>query len=299
MRNRPGTRLSLLADIGNWLSWRDAGWSMASAFAIFIAVRSGTIAMAYLGAALSLWAWTSSRKAYRRIADIPVAKLGSAPQGSVGVAGYSEALPDYPVRSPLTGLPCLWYEFKVEQDEGNGRQVISEGCSELPFALIDGDAHAWVLPEGAQVISKHRQRWRRGDETCTETVLLLNEPLFILGELVHDWVEKNDHSLDRQAGALLQEWKDDQASLKQRFDADANGIIDMHEWEHARRQAQRDVLAGRQSATGPARQCLRKPQTGGAFIISNYSAKQLSVRFRRWSWLHLGVFAAALLVAVR
>lgn len=299
MRNRPGDSLSLLADIGNWLSWRDAGWSVASAFAIFIAVRSGTIAMAYVGAAISLWAWTASRKSYRRIADIPVAKLTSAPQGTVGVAGYGEALPEYPVRSPITGLPCLWYEFKVEQDDGNSRKVISEGCSELPFALIDAGAHAWVLPEGAQVISRHHQRWKRSDEICTETVLLANEPLFILGEFVHDWVEKNDHSLDKQAGALLQEWKGDQASLKQRFDDDANGIIDMHEWEKARQQAQRDVLSGQSSATISARQCLRRSQAGGTFIISNYSAKQLSVRFRRWSWLHLGVFAAALLVALR
>jgi hypothetical protein len=280
------------------LSWRDAGWSVLSAFILFIALRTGFTAIAFAGAALSLWAWAASRRSYRQIADIPIAKLASAPQGMVGLTGLGESLPDYPVRSPLTGLPCLWFDYKVEQGHGKSRRVVQQGRSELPFALRDGGQLAIVLPENARIISRHHQRWRRGDETCTESVLLDNEPLFVLGEYVHDWVEGNQHSFEKQAGALLQEWKHDQASLKSRFDSDNNGVIDMQEWEQARAQAQRDVLTGQHMPQTLSQQCLRKPRLGGPFIISNYSAKQLSSRFRRWSWLHMGIFCAALLVAV-
>jgi hypothetical protein len=280
------------------LSWRDAGWSVLSAFILFIALRTGFTAIAFAAAALSLWAWVASRKSYRQIADIPVAKLASAPQGMVGLAGLGESLPDYPVRSPLTGLPCLWFDYKVEQGHGKSRRVVQQGRSELPFALRDGGQLAIVLPENARIISRHHQRWRRGDETCTESVLLDNEPLFVLGEYVHDWVEGNQHSFEKQAGALLQEWKHDQDNLKSRFDDDNNGVIDMQEWERARAQAQREVLSGQHQPQALSQQCLRKPRFGGPFIISNYSAKQLGNRFRRWSWLHLGIFCAALLVAV-
>lgn len=289
LRNMHGSRILL---------WRDAGWSLLSTFILFIALRTGFTAIAFAAAALSVWAWVASRKSYRQIADIPIAKLSSAPQGMVGLTGLGESLPDYPVRSPLTGLPCLWFEYKVEQGHGKTRHVVQEGRSELPFALRDGTQQAIVLPENAKIISRHHQRWTRGDEICTESVLLDNEAIFVLGEYVHDWVEGNQHSYQKQAGALLQEWKNDQAALNSRFDSDKNGVIDMQEWEMARKQAQHDVLTGQHVPQTLSQQCLRKPRFGGPFIISNYSAKQLSSRYRRWSWLHIGIFSAALLVAV-
>jgi hypothetical protein len=42
---------------------------------------------------------------------------------------------------------------------------------------------------------------------------------------------------------------------------------------------------------------IRKPPHNQPFLISNYSAKELAGRFRRWSWLHLGIFFAALVLA--
>ena len=156
-----------------------------------------------------------------------------------------------------------------------------------------------VLPEGARVISKHKQTWQRGDETYTESVLLKNDSLYILGEYVHDWVESNDSSLDKQVGELLQEWKNDQADLKARFDSDLNGIIDNDEWESARKQAHKDVMGGKFVPQITAKQCIRYPKSGGLFIISNYSAQHLAARFRRWSWLHLFIFCVALFVVSR
>ena len=293
-----GTGLDIGVNMGSRLLWDEAGWSLASAFGIFIALRTGLPVFAFAGAGVSLWAWVQSRRHYQAIADIPTSRLSSAPQGQVELSGRGEALPEYPVISPLTALPCLWFDFKVEKGHGKQRRIIRQGTSDMPFALYEGSQRAMVLPEGARVISRHRQTWRHGDETYTESVLLKDEALYVLGEYVHDWVESNGHSLDKQAGALLQEWKDDQSALKARFDADGNDVIDMQEWETARRHAQQDIMSGRQMPLNTAKQCIRKPSFGGPFIISNYSAQQLANRFRRWSWLHLGIFLAALFVAV-
>jgi hypothetical protein len=294
-----GKGLDIGLNMGSPLLWEEAGWSVASAFGIFAALRTGLPAFAFAAAAVSLWAWTQSRRHYRAIDDIPTARLSSAPQGQVELSGRGEILPEYPVVSPLTSLPCLWFDFKVEEGQGKQRRIVRQGTSDMPFALRDGGQSAMVLPEGARVISRHSQTWRRGDETYTESVLLKDEPLYVLGEYVHDWVESNGHSLDKQAGSLLQEWKDDQHALKARFDDDGNGVIDMHEWETARRQAQQDVMSGRQLPLDTAKQCIRKPSFGGPFIISNYSAQQLANRFRRWSWLHLAVSLMALAVAAK
>ena len=291
--------LNLGMHLSSRMLWDEAGWSLASALGIFIALRTGQSFVAILAAALSLWAWMQSRKSYRAIADIPTAKISSAPQGLVELSGHGDTLPEYPVLSPLTTLPCLWFEYKVEEGEGRSRSVTQQGTSDSPFALKDGAMHAMILPEGARVISKHRQTWQRGDETCTESVLLKDEPLFVLGEYVHDWVESNHGSLDKQTGALLQEWKSDQHALKNRFDSNSDGVIDSIEWQTAREQAQHAVLSGKQLPQNTAKQCIRKPQSGGLFIISNYSAHQLASRFRRWSWLHFAVFFMALLAAAR
>ena len=294
-----GNGLDIGLNMGSRLLWGEAGWSVASAVGIFLAMQTGMPAFAFAAAAVSLWAWVHSRRHYRAINDIPTARLSSAPQGQVELSGRGDMMPEYPVVSPLTALPCLWFDFKVEKGNGKQRRIIRQGTSDMPFALRENELSAMVLPEGARVISRHSQTWRRGDETYTESVLLKDEPLYVLGEYVHDWVESNGHSLDKQAGALLQEWKDDQSALKARFDADGNGVIDMPEWDAARRQAQQDVLSGRQLPTNTAKQCIRKPSFGGPFIISNYSAQQLASRFRRWAWLHLAVFIMALAAAAK
>lgn len=297
MSSWPGNLLNLDAQLGSRLLWEEAGWSLASAFCLFISLRTGQTYLALIAAAISFWAWLQSRKNYRGIADIPTAKLSSAPQGQVELSGKGDALPEYPTVSPLTALPCLWFDYKIEEGNGKNRRVTRQETSDSPFALKDGPLQAVVLPDGARVISKYQQRWQRGNETYTESVLLKDEPLYVLGEYVHDSVESDTHSVSKQAGALLQEWKDDQSGLKTRFDADGNGLIDMHEWETARQEAQQAVLSGSHSPRNTAMQCIRKPVAGGLFIISNYSSQQLANRFRRWSWLHLSVFLMALLVA--
>ena len=96
--------------LGSRLLWGEAGWSAASAFAIFFSLRSDQAFFAIAAAGLSLWAWEKKKKKYRGIADIATAKLLSASQGHVGLTGIGDAMTEYPLVSPLTSLPCLWFD---------------------------------------------------------------------------------------------------------------------------------------------------------------------------------------------
>ena len=70
-----GTGLDIGVNMGSRLLWEEAGWSVASAFGIFFALRTGLPVFAFAGAGVSLWAWVQSRRHYRAIADIPTSRL--------------------------------------------------------------------------------------------------------------------------------------------------------------------------------------------------------------------------------
>lgn len=223
------------------LLWRETGLAAGSAFVMYLALRFQQPWIAYGAAGLSLWAWSMTRRHYRHIADIPTARIASAPQGYIELTGEGDLLPEYPIVSPLTGLPCLWYEYRVERVQGRERETLRSGISELPFVLSDGSGRVLVETLDARVISRHSQKWRRGDEHITETVLLKNEVLYVLGEHAHPSVESGSSPLDKERNAILSEWKSDQQSLLERFDSDRNGRIDIKEWEDARQAAQQQA----------------------------------------------------------
>lgn len=274
------------------LFWGETAWASAAAVLLFIGTGATTAGWAAAAAGVSLWAWIRCRKRYRQIADLPTAKLASAPQGYVEVSGTGAVHPDYPLASPLTGLPCLWYAYTVWQGEGGRSTVVDSGVSDRPFTVDDGSGRALVVPDGAQVVTRHARRWRTGDYTYHERVILHGDTVYVLGEHVDSL--RGGNASERRRNAVLAEWKHDQDSLKARFDADRDGRIDAGEWETARLAAERQAL---RDGGAEDERFLRKPADGRPFLIANYSAQQLAGRFRRWSWLHLGIFLAALSMA--
>lgn len=282
------------------LLWGETAWASLSGIALFSGIRAGLPWLALAAAGFSLWAWINSRRHYRQIADTPTARLASAPQGYVEVAGAGRRHPDYPVVSPLSGMPCLWYEYSVWENDGNRSTKVDGGISEMPFSLDDGSGHALVVPEGAQVITRHDRTWRSGRHKFRERVLLDGDAVYVLGEHVDSLRGRGGRVLDNRRNALLSEWKNDQTLLKKRFDADGDGVIDGNEWENARRAAEAEVLRGGDSPGQPPEiGFLRRPADGRPLLLSNYPARQLAARFRRWSWLHLGIFFAALVTAIQ
>jgi hypothetical protein len=93
---------------------------------------------------------------------------------------------------------------------------------------------------------------------------------------------------------LLAGWKQDQAALTERFDADGDGQVSLAEWGHAREEAKRAVTE--KHLQEPARAALHvvgRPEDGALFLIGALAGEALAKRYRRRAILAFAGFAAA------
>lgn len=243
-------------------------------------------------AALSVFGWLGSLQRWRSIKDTPTSQVASAAQGYVELIGRGKALEGLPLVSPLTGLPCLWYHYSVEEKDSDGKwQHQRSETSDLSFIIRDASGECLVDPEGAEVLSIRKDSWEKGDQRYTQWLLLEQEKIYVLGQFA-------THSslvleLDRNAdmGALLAEWKKDHPQILKRFDLDANGELSLKEWELARSAARREIeTRHREIRSAPDLHVMHYPQDGRLYLISNMDPEKLARRYQWWAWAHLLVF---------
>ncbi len=249
--------------------------------AFFIAMNTATAphfwgAAALFFAALLLLLNEAARQfRYQRLmANTATSKIRSAAQGYVEMQGYAALLPGDPIYATLSGLPCVWFRYQVECRENSfsrGRSdrnwhTIDKGISEHLFALRDGTGSCVVDPEGAHVTPSAHDHWY-GDSPLpgginrpanwvrwlglagfgrqyrySEERIAIGAPLVALGQF-RSMAGANSDAVNQDVAALLHEWKQDQVSLKNRFDANRDGVIDEIEWAAARRAAEQEVAA--------------------------------------------------------
>ncbi len=194
------------------------------------------------------------RRAWR-LADTPIARIRSAPQGYVELYGHARLLPGPPILAPLSGLPCAWYRYRVEERSSGGRWwPVDSGDSDNLFALDDGTARCVIDPEGADFIKTRRDVWygsASGARThalwgigaayrYTEQRILPGEELHAIGLFRTVGGPREAPDTRREVAELLERWKRDPRRMAL-FDRRRNGRIDPDEWEAARRAAQRQV----------------------------------------------------------
>lgn len=244
----------------------------------------------------SFWAWYGNLKRYRTIADTPTSRIASAPQGYVELAGRGEQPPGAMLVSPINGLPCLWYRYRIERKNGDRWEHVESGVSHDTFGISDGTGLALIDPDGAQILTSHRQTRTSDGYRRTEWTLIEGETLYVIGE--HATLGGANAALDKKADVttLLTEWKRDQAALRARFDADGDGEISLEEWEDARRAASEHVDRDHfEIRLRDGVHLIRQPRHGRPFIIANRDVGALARHFRLWSWTHLGLILAAAL----
>ncbi len=125
-------------------------------FWIFVAALAAT-------AAYSFWyafkAWGKNRV----IEDTPTSRVRSAAQGYVELSGRGILPADSHTRGPLTGTPCAWWRYKIEQRGYSGRSrswsTIDSGTSTVPFMLDDGTGRCLIDPRGAEVFPGATNVW--------------------------------------------------------------------------------------------------------------------------------------------
>lgn len=249
----------------------------------------------------------------RTVTDTPTSRIQSASQGYVELSGLARPHLDR-VEGPLTGRPCLWYRFRIEEEQGRaGRRrwtTIDHGESCSSLLIEDGSGQCIIDPTGAYVRPHRVERWTgsyrnpRSREPgkwyqakgyrYVEERIEDGDSLYCLGRF--ETPLRGPAERDQLQRALLKVWKRDPARLA-RFDADGDGSISPAEWERARNEAsalaeraelkRSDIpVLARLVATGDDRQ---------PFVISTYPEEALTATLGRQT---LGYTAGFVAVAV-
>jgi hypothetical protein len=245
-------------------------------------------------AIVSFFAWMANYRRYRHVHDIPTSKVASAAQGYVELFGRSELIADNTLVSTRTGLPCCWRRYRIDRKTSNNKwQHVDSGQSNEHFLLVDDTGQCVISPDGAEILTAYHDTWMEGDYRHMEWLLVPKEKLYAIGEFTTaaGAVAQLDERAD--VSHLLGEWKKDKVQLLQRFDRNQDGEIDLHEWEHARLEAQKEVR--RRHAEGHAAvtegvHLMRKPRDGRFYLLACALPEKLGRRYAFWSAVHLVAF---------
>lgn len=235
----------------------------------------------------------------RFAADTPLARIRSAAQGYVHLEGRAAPPPEGAITAPLSGMPCVWWDYKIERNQQAGTsnrqewRVIDRATSVAPFSLRDTDGECLVGPVGADVTPTSKETWYgdmprpvclpglsgRGwsperEYRYTERVICPDAHLTVLGELrSRSMVE----SIEQAVGKIVVDWKQDQAALLAKFDRDHDGQLNAQEWEAVRAAARQQVEAS--LGTREARVSVVGQTTHGEpFLIAPLDGKGLVIR---------------------
>ncbi|MGH8131694.1 MAG: GIDE domain-containing protein [Steroidobacteraceae bacterium] len=253
-----------------------------------------------------LYQFFSRLRRDRLVADTPLVHLRSAAQGYVKVTGHAQPASGTPTDAPLSGQPCVWWDYQIAegQRDSRGRQqwhTVERATSVELFVLADADAQCLVGPVRAEVTATIRNVWYGptsrpsgpppavnalllcGPWRYTERLLGIGAPLCVMGEL-RSRSETGD--LASATAARLHEWKQDQQSLLARFDADHDGVLNAAEWEAARAAAAKECESQTLRSDIARISVISEPSDGRPFLIAALSPERLERREQLFAWLY-------------
>jgi hypothetical protein len=289
----------------------------------------GVAATVAVAAVAAFWIGFSGMRRARHIEDVPTARVRSAPQGYIELIGHAHSLDGEPIIAPLSNTRCCWFSFRVERRSGKDWSLVQSGKSDGIFLLRDTTGDCVIDPEGAEVTSIHKRSWSDdgsnwggvavharlpslgktadmvvdiggkvleslgggGEYRYTESVIMEGDPLYAIGRF-HSLGPGHASVATRElTGAILRDWKQNPDTLRERFDTNRDGVIDMDEWENARSVAQREAESEyAESLKREPLHTLRKPDDGRFFLIANLEEFGLLRRYRWRKRLGLGAF---------
>jgi len=263
-----------------------------------------------IAAVYSFWYAFKAWRENRVVADTPTSRVRSAAQGYVEFTGHGVMLPNKETIAPLTGKPCTWWRYKIEEHRSSGRSrgwsKVDGGISEDPFVLDDGTGQCLIDPRGAEVFPVSKDVWYGSTEwpevripdgqgffgkladvllsggryRYTEYRLQPNETVCALGAYCS--LGGGAENPEAAVAQLLREWKQDQKGLLERFDRNHDGVLDVDEWDQARAAAHQQVVERMVvQPQAPRFPVLSKPTDGRAFMLSASDGQALARRLRR------------------
>lgn len=259
----------------------------------------------------------------RLIEDLPTARVRSAAQGYVELEGKVEFPGAAPLTSPLRGIACVWWAYRIEELDpqhqaepapwdavtalwdavlglfgarGAGR-LVEAGRSHDCFLLRDDTGACVIDPDQARITGADTRVWTRGSRRFEESVIRAGQALYAVGlfRTPHDVADAAER---REAGALVSAWQLDRLALARRFDANRDGQLDAAEWQAAW-QAATDAVRKRRAGQAPAPELhvLCDPGDGRPYLLSALGQRRLANRlwFETVTSLLAAMLAATLL----
>jgi hypothetical protein len=243
----------------------------------------------------------------RTVEDTPASRVRSMALGRVALQG--KAVPWVSdLVAPLSGAPCCWYRYQVEEERRSGRSrswhTIAHGDSAaFGFYLEDETGRVLVQPEGAELVLEPDLSLTRPDldgplgarlavlgvDTTTllglrrtlrvtEWRLVQGDPVYVLGVAQErpSLAGERRASLAERIGAL----KHDPAAMA-RLDTDGDGQVSPEEWDVARRAIVSEVT------TAPVEDRVvvaRAPNGESPFVLADRAEPALArtLRWRAW-----------------
>jgi hypothetical protein len=248
-------------------------------------------------ALVSLSAWYSTLYRLRAVSGMATSRIGSAAQGYVELIGHGEAY-GTPILSRYSLLPCLWCRYKLERrsSDNKGWNTEESGENSAPFIIDDGTGKCVVDPQGAEILTRHKDSWMKGDHRYTEWKLIDIDTIYALGEFKTIGGSNTTLTHDELVKQVLSEWKMNNEDLLKRFDLNNNGVLDMQEWMLARSAAKREAEKRLNEALAePDTNFMLQPRDGRLFLISNFDQDKLALRYKLWTWAHFFIFFGALI----
>lgn len=262
----------------------------------------------FVGACICLLASLRMFHRARLIEDMPTSKIRSCHQGYVELYGTAKWMDGPEIHAPLSGQPCVWYSFTVEEYVSHSKQKwrrIDSGVSDELFLLEDDTGTCVIDPEGAEVTPSSSNTWYGSKRIRPATHI---SPLDVLGAAIFQSGQKyryterrldqyeslyaigeynslgtgHQENLKDAARAYLRELKRDKQKLAG-YDKNSDGQIDQDEWELARKDAKQAVIEHQLSIPLPKRMhVLKKPQTKKyqPFLLSSKSEIHMSRKNR-------------------
>lgn len=283
-----------------------------------MAIEAYWLSLAMSGGTAALGAWWCLRRVSqaRHLLDTPTSKIRSAAQGYVEFYGVITEQSENAVFGPLTGKPCVWWRFKIEEhvqdDKKRSWRSLESGVSEALFSLSDGTGVCLINPKGAHVRTTTREAWSGNQRhprvankggilgflslgtryRYTEERLHVGQPLYAIGDFRSAGGGRQGLDLAAQQSAVIREWKSDFSGLLQRFDSDKNGQLDDQEWSRVRLAAQLEAEERhRLQSLMPAMHHLAKPRESQPFVLSTTGEDELA---RGFYWQAAGAAAVCL-----
>ena len=269
------------------------------------------ITVLIIGAIICLFAALRMFHRARLIEDMPTSKIRSCHQGYVELFGTTKWMEGPEIQAPLSGLPCVWYSFSVEEYIPQSKQKwrrINSGVSDQLFLLEDDTGACVIDPDNAEVTPSSNTTWygneRLGPKIHTSPLDILGgmllqsgqkyryterridvyESLYAIGEFSSIGTDYRQN-IKEVVVEKLRSLKSDKEKLA-KYDINNDGQIDAQEWEQARIDAKQAALEEQLTKPLPKRMhILKKPQTKKyqPFILSSKSETHMSRNNRIFS----------------